>query len=73
MGDDTKISYMLHVIMRVLYLNYLSALMMAANSVAIKEAPPTHPPSTSGCEKISFAFEAFTLPPYKIEIWYAMD
>ena len=43
--------------------------MMAANSVAIKDAPPTNPPSTSGCEKISFAFAAFTLPPYKIEIF----
>ncbi len=42
--------------------------MIAANSVAIKEAPPTNPPSTSGCEKISFALEAFTLPPYQIDI-----
>jgi len=42
--------------------------MIAANSVAIKEAPPTKPPSTSGCEKSSFALAAFTLPPYKMEI-----
>jgi hypothetical protein len=67
MGDDTKISYVLHVIIKVLSI-YLSALMMAENSDAIKEAPPTNPPSTSGCENISFALAALTLPPYKIDI-----
>ena len=47
---------------------YFKALIIAANSAAIKDAPPTNPPSTSGLPKISFALLAFTLPPYKIEI-----
>ena len=34
---------------------------MAVNSVAIKEAPPTKPPSTSGCENISLALAALTI------------
>ena len=42
--------------------------MMALNSDTIKEAPPTKPPSTSGCENISTALFAFTLPPYKMDI-----
>jgi len=46
---------------------------MVANSAAIKEAPPTSPPSTSGWPNISFAFAAFTLPPYNMEILSAIS
>jgi len=42
--------------------------MIAENSSAFKEAPPTKPPSTSGLPKISAALLLLTLPPYNIEI-----
>src|SRR5579864_7126513 len=48
--------------------NYFNALMMARNSDAFSDAPPTSPPSTSFEENSSLALLAFTLPPYKMEI-----
>ena len=40
-----------------------SALMMAPKSVALRDAPPTSAPSTSGMAKICAAFAGFTEPP----------
>lgn len=45
---------------------YFNALMMATNSAAFKDAPPTSPPSTSGWENSSAALAPFTLPPYRM-------
>jgi len=36
---------------------------MARKSAATREAPPTSPPSTSGCANSSPALSGFTLPP----------
>jgi hypothetical protein len=37
--------------------------MMGEKSAALRLAPPTSAPSTSGIPKISAAFDAFTDPP----------
>src|SRR5574340_123524 len=46
--------------------NHCAALQIATNSAALSEAPPIRPPSISGMENNSAAFDAFTLPPYWI-------
>src|SRR5690606_29299450 len=48
--------------------DYPAALMISTNSRDFSDAPPTRPPSTSAEENSSPALEAFTLPPYSMEI-----
>jgi hypothetical protein len=43
-----------------------AAAQICANSSALSEAPPTRPPSMSALAKSSRAFDALTLPPYRI-------
>ena len=41
--------------------------MILENSLICRDAPPTKAPSTFFKDSISFAFFAFTEPPYKID------
>lgn len=50
-----------------------NALAMSTKSRDLRLAPPTRPPSTSRQANNSAAFPGFTLPPYKIEMLFAVS
>jgi len=46
---------------------------MLTKSAALREAPPTRPPSTSGCSKILLAISGLREPPYTMRVLRAIS